>query len=68
MAVLTWVLWPVTPILALPAGILAYLAVLLLTQAFNGDERAKLLSIAPARLRGPLSRWLRPREDTPAKS
>ncbi len=59
MAALIVALWPVSPLLALPAGVVLYLGFLLLTRAFDASELQKLLSVLPSRLRAPLQRWLR---------
>jgi O-antigen/teichoic acid export membrane protein len=56
MGLVTFGLWGLHPVLALPAGLAAYLAVVVGLQAFNAEERATLLEILPAGLRQRLSR------------
>ncbi len=51
MLVSTALLWPVTPVLALPAGSVVYLGVLWLLRPLNAAEWSLLLPLLPGRLR-----------------
>jgi len=48
-------LWSTLPLIALIAGVLTYLIVLVVLRPLNADERARLLPLIPARLRGAFS-------------
>ncbi len=51
MALVTGLLWSVMPLVALVAGGVAYLVVLIALRPLNADERARLMPLIPARLR-----------------
>ncbi|HRF46400.1 MAG TPA: flippase [Anaerolineales bacterium] len=68
MLAATAALWPVSPALALPVGLLLYLGLLVTTRTFNPAEQEKLLSILPAAVRRRLVALLPAAAKTPDDS
>jgi hypothetical protein len=55
---LTWAGWQVHPLLGLALGSTIYVGLILGLKAFDGDERAQLISILPLRMRERLGQQL----------